>query len=154
MIFKCKVDGRKSFSATRLKTFLVGQLLTTDHFTQKDFHSYICFFFAFCKGSQFLEFVRPQGWLLFWIVIPFFLYILLWSAACCIPFEVFYTITVISLCIVWVFICRWLYYFQWINTKSFIFSVSLWFLSPFVICNVLCLRTKVLNSVAISWGCM
>jgi len=57
--------------------------------------------------------------------------------------------TVTSLCIFGVFICRWCIIFKGINTKNFIFLVSLWFLSPStIICNLLCLSTKVLNPVA------
>ena len=100
----------RSVSATRLK-ILVGQMSPKNH-SSTDFF-YLSPSSAHCKGSQFLEFVRPQGWLLFLIVIPFF------SVSSVMVDSLLYSswgivyITVISLCIVWVFICRWLYYFQW-----------------------------------------
>ena len=115
---------------------------------------YMCFLSTLCRGSQFLEFERPQGWLQLWVVIPFF------SVFSCYEQHVVFLwrqsiLQSYPLCMFWVSVCRWCITFNGINTKSFTFLVSLWFLSPsFVICNVLCLRTKVLNSVVISWGCM
>ena len=138
----------RSVSATRLK-ILVGQMSPTDD-SSIDFFFYICLFSALCTGSQFLEFVRPQGWLLFWVVIPFSqsdsvmngpLYFL-WGI-------LFYT--VILLCVFSEFeFADVVLFSKRINTESFNLSlVSLWFSSPAsATFNLLCLSTKVLNPVA------
>ena len=55
-----------------------------------------------------------------------------------------------SFCIYWILAYRWCIVFNEINTRASFSLVSFWFSSPsFVICNLLCLRTKILHSVAI-----
>ena len=53
-----------SFSYSICEDFSVGQMSPTDH-SSTDFFFFICFSSTLCTGSQFLEFVRPQGWLQF-----------------------------------------------------------------------------------------
>ena len=101
-------------------------------------------------GSQFLEFVRPQGWLQFLQLWYHFLCVFLLWTACVFLWGILYYYSHSPLCSFLSFVCRWLYCFsRRINTKSFIFLVSLWFSSPAsATCNLLCLSTKVLNPVA------
>ena len=49
-----------------------GTDVTDRSFILRYLLSYLSPFSAHCTGSQFFEFVRPQGWLQFWIAIPFF----------------------------------------------------------------------------------
>ena len=137
----------RSVSATRLK-ILVGHMSSTDH-SSTNICFYICLFSSHCTGSQFLEFVRPQVWLQFWVVILFF------SAFSCyeqpVVFLLRHSISQSSSFVFFSEFCMQMIvlFSRRINTKDFIFLVSLWFLSPSaVICNLLCLSTKVLNPVA------
>ena len=143
-----------SFSNSICENFLVGLVSTTDH-SSTDFFSSIY--------ASFLHFVQVPNFLNLWdhkvgssseLWYQSSLHFLVMNSLLYSFWGIVY-ITVISLCIFWVLYEDDCITFNGINTKNFIFLVSLWFLSPsFVICNVLCLRTKVLNSVAISWGCM
>ena len=139
----------RSVSETKMKAFSVGHMSATD-LSSTDFLSSI--------STAFLHFVEVPNFLNLWdhkvgscseLWYHFSQFDSCYEQPVYSSWGIVY-ITVISLCIVWVFICRWLYCFsRRINTESFIFLISLWFSSPTsVTFNLLCLNTKVLNPVA------
>ena len=130
-----------SFSNSRLKSFSVGQMSTTEY-TPWDIFFYISLSSTLFRGSNFF---KKIGGL--W-------YQFSQCSSCYEQHTVFllkHSYYTVILCVFSEFLCAYIVFFsRKLIQRVSSFLVSLWFSSPSaVICDLLCLRTKSLNPIAI-----